>query len=416
MKIGKTRFILFCTLVVLVTLFLGSCKEPVVDYQESQSPIKFLIEQGHEHPRTSTLTEDGGVVFAGGVDLNSYMLSVDGSGEKEWSKRFGYGGSSFFLNIIQVKNGDLIGVGYTKSRDLGAIGKDRSAYMARVSRDGQLLWEKAFYDDGPSAFESVVEDEDGSLVAVGFVVPASSNSLIYKLDQNGETIWKKSFAVGPWLDECKSVVITPQGNYRIFGVCSPNGFVTEIRNYRDYTMELEAVNGVKTFEYIFEHDRRGYYQGSSELRMDLLNADGNFVMVSTWTDPSENYYIHFMNVAPDGTINYEEYIEGEGTVDLKEIKEVEGGYLLVGASNRLGRESVADGTQKVLSSLTMIDKTGKKIWTSEVGGNARNQMAFSVKKTEDGWWISGISVDPEGGDTKYLFYQIGETGTLKENI
>lgn len=84
-------------------------------------------------------------------------------------------GNKEILRLKQIKNGDIVGVGY-----YGDTRNDNPDYIQipfifRLSKDGTLKWLKAFYRDVKlpndnlvyGYFSDVVEMENGDLMAVG---------------------------------------------------------------------------------------------------------------------------------------------------------------------------------------------------------------------------------------------------------
>lgn len=77
-------------------------------------------------------------------------------------------------SLKRLKNGDFIGTGTYGNTNINVSSIIfRVPYIFRMTADGKLLWEKAFYRDRPvldfceGVFEDVEETENGDLIAVG---------------------------------------------------------------------------------------------------------------------------------------------------------------------------------------------------------------------------------------------------------
>lgn len=77
-------------------------------------------------------------------------------------------------SLKKLKNGDFIGTGTYGNTSINVSSRIlRVPYIFRMTSDGKLLWEKAFYRDRPvldfceGGFQDVEENENGELIAVG---------------------------------------------------------------------------------------------------------------------------------------------------------------------------------------------------------------------------------------------------------
>jgi hypothetical protein len=77
-------------------------------------------------------------------------------------------------SLKKLKNGDFIGTGTYGNTNINVSSRIlRVPYIFRITGDGKLLWEKAFYRDRPvldfceGSFSDVEETDNGDLIAVG---------------------------------------------------------------------------------------------------------------------------------------------------------------------------------------------------------------------------------------------------------
>ena len=96
-----------------------------------------------------------------------------------------------FVKIKILKNGDILGMG--AYQELATFPLVHSApWIIRMSQDGDIRWQRVFFDLNPSVNESrfglvedVIELENGDLFGVGSMRYEIPTSIVFKIDQNG---------------------------------------------------------------------------------------------------------------------------------------------------------------------------------------------------------------------------------------
>jgi hypothetical protein len=96
--------------------------------------------------------------------------------------------------VKELKNGDILVMGLYEDRELTPR-VYQSPYMCRISKEGKLLWERAYYTDyGGSQVSTgyiydMIEHDDGRIMAVGQIregnVPPYTDILILTTDADG---------------------------------------------------------------------------------------------------------------------------------------------------------------------------------------------------------------------------------------
>jgi hypothetical protein len=149
------------------------------------------------------------------------LVKTDESGDTIWTKTYGGSYNDFGRSLQQTTDGGYIIVGDTRS--FGAGGTD--VWLIRADENGDTLWTKTFGGTGYEFGYSVNQTTDG-----GFVIGAStspfggSNSDLYliKTDENGDTIWTRTYGGSNWEDGgyCQQ---TTDGGYIFLGITYPFG-------------------------------------------------------------------------------------------------------------------------------------------------------------------------------------------------
>lgn len=111
----------------------------------------------------------------------------DSNGDYLWSRM--YDGVHFFTEAIETSTGDILATGYTN---------DNKAVIFKFDNLGNLIWKKEI--DNPvmsSRGYSVAEFSDGNYCFVWYSLNPTSDINVTALDLNGNTVWAKSFGLGP---------------------------------------------------------------------------------------------------------------------------------------------------------------------------------------------------------------------------
>lgn len=83
----------------------------------------------------------------------------------------------------------------------GTMNWNSSAFLARIDPNGNLVWQKAFFDtagQGGFEFNEIITTQDSNFVAVGKLIDTMTGEfhpLCIKLDPSGDTLWTKSFGL-----------------------------------------------------------------------------------------------------------------------------------------------------------------------------------------------------------------------------
>ncbi len=142
--------------------------------------------------------EDGSYLMTGWQDskgaggFDAWIIKLDSQGEKIWGRTYGGTGDDIIETMHLVSDGILL-AGRTDSKGSGG-GTD--AWLMKVDNNGETIWEKTYgwgkYDD----FRDIENATDGSLIISGIthsIGQGSSDIWVLNVDLSGEVIWVKTF-------------------------------------------------------------------------------------------------------------------------------------------------------------------------------------------------------------------------------
>lgn len=203
---------------------------------------------GSDNGWSITEQKDGYLIYGfsdsfGQGDRDAFLLKVDLQGDSLWMKGYGDESQQYGWGIDQAKNGRVVTVGQTKKSEsppdvwltglspngeviweqtlgtsdrsdrafyieatnddnfvitgLSALNekKDDDVLLAKISKEGKLLWQKRF-DFGGLELGHTVRALGNNLYIFGYTIPVGEEAhkgMLIKLDSEGEILWKKVY-------------------------------------------------------------------------------------------------------------------------------------------------------------------------------------------------------------------------------
>ncbi len=357
-------------------------------------------------------TSDGGYIIAayssnsdgdvpgnyGRVDY--YIIKLNTLGDIEWAKNFGGSQVDVPCSVIELADGNFVIAGYSDSED-GEVsensGKD-DAWIIKVSRTGELLWERSFGGRLTDYAYSVTSTFDGGLVFAGTGINTTDVLSEYywrqaiwvvKLNASGNKIWEKFYG-GQDYNSAKCVIETNDGDLVIAGASQSDSLNN---TYIDFYLLKLNFEGEKLWQ--------NFYGGSStDFANSLIEiSDGSFVAAG-YTYSNDSYINGFhgesdcwiINVDKDGKLLWNRAMGGKEYDVCKSLSSTSDGGFLVAA-----RTSSTDGD-------VHGNKGGSDYWAVKCNafGDVEWQGAFGGG--EDDYCVNALETDDGGiilGGTTY---------------
>ena len=171
-------------------------------------------------------TSDGGYIVAGytsSFGAGSYdfwLVKTDGSGNQEWNKTYGGSGSDGARSVEQTSDGGYIIAGFGP---YGAGGCH--LWLVKTDASGNRQWDKTYGGGGSDGAYSVEQTSDGGYIIAGYTTSYAAGYCAFwlvKTDASGNQQWDKAYG-GSGDDEAFSVQQTSDGGYIIAGYTSSYG-------------------------------------------------------------------------------------------------------------------------------------------------------------------------------------------------
>ncbi len=203
---------------------------------------------GHDHSYDVTQTSDGGLFFAGFLDVTSsggegntgkgsyltrhgvgefWGTKLDIDGNLVWRRYFGGTNNDRSFGVLEANDGGLLMAGASESNDFD-VSNSKGSYdfwVVKVSSTGTLLWESSFGGTGIDKSYDIVKTNDNAYVIIGNTFSTDtdisrnngeSDVWLIKIDDNGNLVWEKTFG-GTAFDAARGLSTTADGGFVIAG-------------------------------------------------------------------------------------------------------------------------------------------------------------------------------------------------------
>ena len=313
---------------------------------------------------------------------------MNDKGEMAWRLMLGGAKVEDGKAIIRTADGNLMVLGSTKSY---AKNYDRDLYVAKISPQGNVIWEESFGGDRDEFAGGIAETDDGGAIVVGDTTSYGKgykDIYIAKLNKDGKL--DSSFIVGGKKeDSAHALTRTKDGNMVLVGYRESG----RAGNTDFFIMKIDQ-NGKKIWSQTYGGDR------SDELNGVAATEDGGIVATgSTYSYNSENTDLSVMKLNADGTILWHKiygfkYYEYGNDVTTT----VDGGVMVAGGTNTLGKGDHS-------AYLIALNDTGEVVW-SHVYGNRGKDGVNAITRLSDGNMIAVGESDSYSRATKIYMIKI----------
>jgi hypothetical protein len=221
-------------------------------------------------------TFDGGFIVAGATSdysmvADAVLMKTDGDGIFLWGKTFGGADYEEALTVRQTGDGGYVVAGFSETLGGGLA----DVHLIRTDARGDTLWTRAYggplWDEG----HCVRETSDGGFIVAGYSTLTSSPSgpdtqvYLIKTDVGGDTLWTRLYG-GEYRDEGWCVEETSDGGFAVVGEAwYPGTPAWEI----DFYLVKTDQNGDSVWTRTYDAS-----QGSDIGRFIQQTPDGGYIM------------------------------------------------------------------------------------------------------------------------------------------
>lgn len=256
-------------------------------------------------PFSVTSTSDGNYVVAGYANdgtRQGWVTKIDGSGTMIWEKFFGGSSEDIFNSVAKTNDGGFILAGYSKSSgvDIESNKGGYDGWLMKIDGSGNKVWSKSFGGNSDDNLMSVVTTNDGFL-ALGSSKSANGDlgenrggydAWLVKVDGSGTKQWVKSYG-GNNEDIMTNLVTVAAGGFVMGGYTnSVTGDVIRTSgDYGGWLLKVDA-SGNKTATSTYGGP------GDEVLYALATNSDGGYLIAGTTYSVANNYDGWLVKVGP----------------------------------------------------------------------------------------------------------------------
>jgi hypothetical protein len=267
-------------------------------------------------------TQDGGYILVGlrnifDEDAHAWVVKTTADGTEEWNKMYN---SSFRGECIrQTSDGGYIISGESHLMD---------AWLCRIDRNGNVLWEQTFYEAEGSSGYSVQQTFDGGFIVAGrlyYQQSETESAFLIKTDADGNEQWNKTYSELASFSGFLSVQVIPDG-FIIAGFIDqpePRG-----QAWLVHTDELGNIVWNKSYSLGFDASLISY-----EI---ACTTDGGFILTGTASAPVSFGWI--LKTDAEGNIEWSLSLAEEYPQEFTSVQETsDGSFIVAGESYEDGR-------------------------------------------------------------------------------
>ncbi len=165
-------------------------------------------------------TTDGGYIITGSTGLyeqrDLLLMKFDADGDSTWAQRYNGHAITEGKCVLQTTDGGYIVTGHTEEIEVSAA----DIYILKTDENGDSLWAKTFgYSRGQDWGESIVEiPGNGYIVCGTWHVPGEQWDICaLRLNNEGDSLWLGLYGEDRHVESAHNIIITAEGDYLITG-------------------------------------------------------------------------------------------------------------------------------------------------------------------------------------------------------
>jgi len=269
---------------------------------------------GNEADRAHDIleTRDGGFLLGGYSKsmgegkADVILVKVDKDGNGIWNKNYGGEENENIESMAVTRDGGIVLAGWSMSGSSGTL----DAFVMKVNESGKRLWSKTFGSEGKDVYYDVDVAPEGDIILAGATTsnPESRAKVwLTRMDRNGAVIWHK-FSNGSKSDFGYAVNITRDGGFFIAG--STDSYA--IGGNDMWVIKTDASGRIKA-----PKTEQDWVYTGKQLTVEDMEGNDNFkpnlyilsIGVSKFVDPEVN--LSFANSDADSVAERFRMMEGK---------------------------------------------------------------------------------------------------------
>lgn len=124
-----------------------------------------------------------------------YVAKLDQDGDLVWETTYGGDLHDSAHRIIPCTGGGYLMAGYSDCPGSSTTGYLRLIYLVRINEDGDLIWETTHGKGSWNEPHEIIQTQDGGFLIVGksSMSGATSDAYVLRVDKNGQKVWERFY-------------------------------------------------------------------------------------------------------------------------------------------------------------------------------------------------------------------------------
>ena len=172
-------------------------------------------------------TPDGGFAVAGGGGrlvgsffyMDFYLLKIDGDGEEEWHRQYGYDGSEYCFALVQTNDGGFLLGGLIEDYVQGDTVATSDFWLVKTDSAGTEEWSRRYGGPEFEVCHTIIPADDGGFLLTGWTDSFGAGDRDFwalRVDEGGDSLWSRAYG-GAGIEECLTAIATSDGGYALAG-------------------------------------------------------------------------------------------------------------------------------------------------------------------------------------------------------
>jgi hypothetical protein len=323
-------------------------------------------------------TVDGGFIVAGFTSSSgappqqTWLLRLDRAGVIVW--QIAYGTPDTLSSLFPPKAKPTPDGGFVVVTSKHLSPATIAAWVFKVDRRGNFVWQEAFTGTGNATGTSVDLTPDGGFVVAGSIIVNHfpTGGLVIRLNANGDIVWQKAYE-GFGAALATSIRTTHDGGYLLAGFeGNPNN---------GWLLRLDSSGGIVWQQtYSSAAGNIGLYSAQE-------TSDGGFIAAGTSVSGSTAGAI-VLKLDQTGGLSWEKIYVGTGIfAGASSIQQTsDGDYVLAG---------VTGPTFSINALILRLDSLGSIVWQRSFGASSNSfTVANAVQQTFNGGFVVAGATGP----------------------
>jgi protein involved in ribonucleotide reduction len=337
--------------------------------------------------------------------MDMLVIRTDADGNRLWQKTYGGSGYDAAAALLATPDGGFLMAGQTTSTDgdvTNAHGNN-DFWLMKLDASGNKVWSKAYGGSGYDGATSMAPAPDGGFIIVGYA--SSSNGdvsghlndplnfydvWVLKVDASGNKVWDRNYG-GAGDDLASTVHTAPGGGYYIGGYTQSNNHDFTGNHGKDdaFLMKIDE-NGTMAWSHLYGGSQADAVQaldvdrdGNILLATSSYSADGDIGMNRGGSD------FCVIRTDPSGMTQWKQVFGGSGNDFIQSVIANPDGSLMVAGWSLSNDLDFAANYGSADAWVLKLDAAGSNTWKKNFGGLQDDVAMAIIRDSRKGFLIAG---------------------------